>query len=170
LLTREDLLPPGFPHPLVEIAASSAVTDTLALHDRPDPLTFNAARLSVERACAQAGILPTDADLFELFDAFSIYSALSMEAAGFSPKGEGWKWAQNGAISLTGEMPIATLGGLKARGFPGGATGAYQAVEAVLQLRGQASGAQVKDAKTALVQSLGGPASTAVTHVLKVAG
>jgi acetyl-CoA C-acetyltransferase len=168
LLTRDDLLPPGFPHALVEIAGSSAVTDTLALHDRPDPLTFNAARLSVERACAQAGILSKDVDLFELFDAFSIYSALSMEAAGFSPNGEGWKWAQDGAISLTGEMPIATLGGLKARGFPGGATGAYQAVEAVMQLRGQAGGAQVKDARTALVQSLGGPAATAVTHVLKV--
>ncbi len=169
LLTRAELLPPKFPHLLVEIAGSSAVTDTLALHDRPEPLVFNAARLSIERACAQAGILPKDADLFELFDAFSIYSALSMEAAGFAKLGEGWKWAQDGAIQLTGEMPIATLGGLKARGFPGGATGAYQAVEAVLQLRGQAGEAQVKGAKTALVQSFGGPASTAVTHVLKVA-
>lgn len=167
LLTRADLLPPKFPHPLVEIVGSSAVTDTLALHDRPDPLTFNAARLSMQRACAQAGILPRDADLFELFDAFSIYSALSLEAAGFSVRGEGWKWAQNGAISLTGELPIATLGGLKARGFPGGATGAYQAAEAVLQLRGQAGEAQVKGAKLALVQSLGGPAATAVTHVLR---
>jgi acetyl-CoA C-acetyltransferase len=167
LLTRADLLPPKFPHALIEIAGSSAVTDTLALHDRPDPLVFNAARLSIERACAQAGILPKDADLFELFDAFSIYCALSLEAAGFAKQGEGWKWAQNGAIQLTGELPIATLGGLKARGFPGGATGAYQTVEAALQLRGQAGGAQVKDAKIALVQSLGGPASTAVTHVLR---
>lgn len=167
LLTRAELLPPKFPHPLIEIAGSSAVTDTLALHDRPDPLVFNAARLSIERACAQAGIMPKDADLFELFDAFSIYSALSLEAAGFAKQGEGWKWAQNGAIQLTGELPIATLGGLKARGFPGGATGAYQAVEAALQLRGQAGGAQVNDARIALVQSLGGPASTAVTHVLR---
>jgi len=168
LLTRADLLPPKFPHPLVEIVGSSAVTDTLALHDRPDPLVFSAARLSVERACAQAGILPKDADLFELFDAFSIYSALSLEAAGFSTRGQGWIWAQDGAIQLDGELPIATLGGLKARGFPGGATGAYQAVEATLQLRGQAGDAQVQAAKTALVQSLGGPAATAVTHVLRV--
>jgi acetyl-CoA C-acetyltransferase len=167
LLTRRELLPPGFPHPLVEIVGSSAVTDTLALHDRPDPLVFSAARLSIERACAQAGLMPKDVDLFELFDAFSIYSALSMEAAGLSKQGEGWRWAQNGAIQLTGEMPISTLGGLKARGFPGGATGAYQAAEAALQLRGQAGGAQVADAKTALVQSLGGPAATAVTHVLR---
>ncbi|MBX3003159.1 MAG: thiolase domain-containing protein [Anaerolineales bacterium] len=167
ILTRRELLPPKFSHPLVEITGSSAVTDTLALHDRPDPLIFNAARLSIERACAQAGILPKDADFFELFDAFSIYSALTLEAAGLAARGEGWKLAQNGAISLTGEMPITTLGGLKARGFPGGATGAYQAAEAALQLRGQAGGAQIAGAKTALVQSLGGPASTAVTHVLK---
>ncbi|HEX9596653.1 MAG TPA: thiolase domain-containing protein [Anaerolineales bacterium] len=168
LLTRADLLPPKYPRPLVEIVGSSATTDTLALHDRPDPLTFNAARLSVQRACAQAGILPKDADLFELFDAFSIYSVLSLEAAGFSIRGQGWTWGQDGAIQLDGELPIATLGGLKARGFPGGATGAYQAVEATLQLRGQAGRAQVKNAKTALVQSLGGPAATAVTHVLRL--
>lgn len=167
ILTRRELLPPKFSHPLVEITGSSAVTDTLALHDRPDPLIFNAARLSIERACAQAGILPKDADFFELFDAFSIYSALTLEAAGLAARGEGWKLAQNGAISLTGEMPITTLGGLKARGFPGGATGAYQAAEAALQLRGQAGGAQIVGAKTALVQSLGGPAATAVTHVFK---
>lgn len=167
ILTRRELLPPKFSHPLVEITGSSAVTDTLALHDRPDPLIFNSARLSIERACAQAGILPTDADFFELFDAFSIYSALTLEAAGLAARGEGWKLAQNGDISLTGQMPITTLGGLKARGFPGGATGAYQAAEAALQLRGQAGGAQIAGAKTALVQSLGGPASTAVTHVLK---
>ena len=167
ILTRRELLPPKFSHPLVEITGSSAVTDTLALHDRPDPLTFNAARLSIERACAQAGILPKDADFFELFDAFSIYSALTLEAAGLAARGEGWKLAQNGAISLTGEMPITTLGGLKARGFPGGATGAYQAAEAALQLRGGAGGAQLAGAKTALVQSLGGPAATAVTHVFR---
>lgn len=167
LLTHPDLLPPKFPHPLVEVAGSSAVSDTLALHDRPDPLTFNAARLSVERACAQAGVELQDLDLFELFDAFSIYSALSLEAAGFAARGEGWKWAQNGAIEADGELPIATMGGLKARGFPGGATGVYQVVEAALQLRSEAGEAQVQGAKIALVQSLGGPASTAVTHVLR---
>jgi acetyl-CoA C-acetyltransferase len=59
------------------------------------------------------------------------------------------------------------MGGLKARGFPGGATGVYQAVEAATQLRGQAGANQVAEAKTALIQSLGGPASTAVSHILQ---
>ena len=59
------------------------------------------------------------------------------------------------------------MGGMKARGFAGGAAGVYQAVDAVTQLRGQAEANQIPDARTALIQSLGGPASTAVSHVLE---
>jgi acetyl-CoA C-acetyltransferase len=168
LLTRRDLLPPGFPHPLVRIAGSSMVTDTLSLHDRPDPLTFHAARLSVEKACQQAHINPAQVDLFELYDAYSIYAALSLEAAGFAGRGQAWKLVQDGQLALGGSMPILTMGGLKARGNPGGAAGVYQAVEAVLQLRGQAGKNQVHEARRAMVQSLGGPASSAVTHILEV--
>jgi acetyl-CoA C-acetyltransferase len=170
VLTRADLLPPAFPHPLVRISGSSVVTDTLALHDRPDPLSFQAVRLSTERACRQAGILPEDVNLFELHDAYSIYAALSLEAAGFAARGQGWEMAVNGegkTGSLQGSLPISTFGGLKARGNPGGATGVYQAVEAVLQLRGQAGANQVPGVRRALVQSLGGPASIAATHVLE---
>jgi acetyl-CoA C-acetyltransferase len=167
LLTRRDLLPPPFAHPLVRISGSSAVSDTLALHDRRDPLTFQAARQSAERALRQAGILPADINFFELFDAYSIFAALSLEAAGFAERGAGWQLAQDGQISLDGSLPISTFGGLKARGNPGGAAGVYQLVEAVTQLRGQAGDNQVKDARRAMVQCLGGPASSAATHVLE---
>ena len=168
LLTRPELIPSEFPHPLVRITGSGSATDTLALHDRPDPLVFNAARLSVERACNHADVELASIDFFELYDAFSIYAPLSLEAVGFSERGEGWKWAQNGDISLSGKLPILTQGGLKARGNPGGATGVYQAVEAALQLRGEVNQEENLKAKTAMVQSLGGPASTAVTHILEV--
>ena len=167
LLTRPELLPPGFPHAMVRLAGSSLVTDTLALHDRPDPLAFHAARLSVERACRQAGIKPEQVDLFELYDAYSIYAALTLEAAGMAERGQGWTLAQDGELSLQGSLPVATFGGLKARGNPGGATGVYQAVEAVLQLRGQAGVNQVPAARWAMIQALGGPASTAATHILE---
>ncbi len=172
ILTRPQLLPPGFPHPLVRIAGSSLATDTLALHDRPDPLNFRAAQYSVQKACQKAHISPLQVDFFELYDAYSIYAVLSLEAAGFASRGEGWKLAQseNGVspLSLQGTLPISTMGGLKARGNPGGATGIYQVVEAVQLLRGQAGANQLPRVKRALVQSLGGPASTAVTHVLEV--
>lgn len=167
VLTRSDLLPEKFSHPLVKISGSSSVVDTLALHDRPDPLVFQAARLSVERALAQAGKTRDEVDLFELYDAFSVYGSLSLEAAGFAERGEGWKLVENGK---TERLPLLTFGGLKARGNPGGATGVYQAVEASLQLRGQADACQVPDAKVAMIQALGGPASTAVTHILELAG
>jgi acetyl-CoA C-acetyltransferase len=174
LLTRPNLLPPDFPHPLVRVAGSSVATDSLALHDRADPLAFQAARLSVERACEKAHITPLQVDLFELHDVYSIYAVLSLEAAGFARRGEGWQLAQSGstapALSLRGSLPISTFGGLKARGYPGGASGVYQAVEAVLQLRGQAGPNQVPEARRALIQCLGGPASTAVTHILENIG
>lgn len=172
VLTRAGLLPPNYPHRLVRIAGSGMASDTLALHDRTNPLDFRAARLSIERACAKARLTPLQMDFFELHDAYSIYAALSLEAAGYAEPGTGWKLAENGsapaAISLQGSLPISTLGGLKARGNPGGATGVYQAVEAAYQLRGQAGKSQVPNARRALIQSLSGPAASAVTHILEV--
>jgi acetyl-CoA C-acetyltransferase len=167
ILTLPEFLPAVYTNPLVRITGSSMVTDRLAIHDRPDPLAFDAARKSVERACRQAGVLPADVDLFELYDSYSIYAALALESAGFTKRGEGWKLAKDGKLGRDGDLPIATFGGLKARGNPGGATGVYQAVEAAIQLRDQAGGNQVKEARRALIQCLAGPASSAVTHVLE---
>lgn len=167
LLTRSDRLPEDYRHPLVRVTGSSVVTDRLSLHDRVDPLAFEAAALAVERACRQAGILPADVDLFELWDAFSIYAVLSLEAACMAPRGEGWRRAQEGAFRLDGKLPVLTMGGQKARGNPLGASGVYQLVEAAQQLRGQAGKNQVPDARRALVETLGGAAATAVAHVLE---
>jgi len=168
ILAQADWLPVQFNHPSVRITGSSLVTDRLAIHDRLDLLVFDAARKTIERACRQAGILPGDVDLFELYDSYSIYVALALEAAGFAKPGEGWKLALDGKLNRDGILPIATFGGLKARGNPGGATGIYQAVEATLQLRSQAGANQVPGARRALIQCLAGPASSAVAHVLEV--
>lgn len=167
VLTRRDLLPEKPIHPLVRISGSAAAIDTLAWHDRRDPLGFEAARHSVQQACRRAGIKPEDVNLFEFCDAYSIYGALSLEAAGFAQRGEGWELALDGTLAQDGSLPALTMGGQKARGNPLGASGIYQVIEAVQQLRGEAGAAQVKNASRALVQSLGGPASTAVTHVLE---
>ncbi len=150
----------------VKIAASTLASDTLALQDRRDPLWLRAVELSAQKAYTQAGITPSEVDLFEVHDAFSILSAMSLEAAGFVERGRGVYFARDGEIGLTGKLPIATLGGLKARGHPVGATGAYQIVEAVQQLRGEARKAQVPNARIAMTQSLGGVAANAVTHIL----
>jgi acetyl-CoA C-acetyltransferase len=170
LLTRSELLPKDFPHPLVRIAASASASDTLGLHNRLDPLWFAAAQVSVEHVLRKAGMSREQVDLFEYHDAYSIHAALCLEAAGFAPAGQGWKLAEDGSIALTGQIPCATQGGSKARGNPGGATGLYQAVEAAAQLQGRAGSNQIAGAKVALIQCLGGPASTAVTHLLERIG
>ena len=168
VLTRRDLLPPEVSHPVVKVAGSGSASDTLALHDRRDMLYFDTAQLSAGKAMKQAGAILDDVDFFEYHDAFSIYAALQLESVGFAIKGKGWKLAADGEIALKGKIPCATMGGMKARGFAGGAAGVYQAVEAAIQLRGQAGANQVPNATTALIQSLGGPASTAVSHILRV--
>jgi acetyl-CoA C-acetyltransferase len=168
VLTRRDLLPSDFQRPLVKIAGSAASSDTLALHDRKDMLYFDTAQISAGKAMKQAGVVLDQVDFFEYHDVFSIYAALSLEAVGFAIKGRGWKLAGNGEISLNRKIPCATMGGMKARGFPGGAAGVYQAVEAVAQLRGQAGANQIAGAKYGLIQSLGGPASTAISHILSI--
>jgi len=170
ILTRLDLLPKGFPHKVVRLAASAIASDTLSLAERNDMLWFNAAQTSVKQAFQKAGLHRDQVHLFEYHDAYSIYAALSLEAAGFTERGLGWKMALEGNLGLTGQIPCATLGGLKARGNPGGATGVYQAVEATLQLRNQAGENQVAGARYALIQCLGGPASIAVTHILEKIG
>jgi len=156
-------------HAHVCVAASTIATDTLAVHDRPDPLGFEAARISAVKAYQLAGIGPQDIDLFELHDVFTVFAALSLEAAGFAERGQGWE-LDRGPIALTGRIPISTFGGLKARGNPGGASGIYQAAEIVLQLRGAAGENQVKDAHWGMAQSLGGAGATAVTHIFEKIG
>ena len=167
VLTRRDLLPSNFHHTLVKVSGSASSADTLALHDRKDLLYFDTAQLSAGKAMKQVGLTLNDISFFEYHDAFSIYAALQLEAVGFAIKGKGWKLAAEGEIGLTGSIPCATMGGMKARGFPGGAAGVYQAVDAATQLRGEAEANQISNAKTALIQSLGGPASTAVSHILQ---
>jgi acetyl-CoA C-acetyltransferase len=166
ILTRRELLPSNYSHPLVKIAGSAAASDTLALHDRKDMLYFETAQLSAGKAMKKVGLTLDQINFFEYHDSYSIYAALALESVGFAIRGKGWKLAADGEIGLKGKIPCATMGGMKARGFAGGASGVYQAVEAALQLRGQAGANQIAGAKYGLIQSMGGPASTAVSHIL----
>jgi acetyl-CoA C-acetyltransferase len=150
----------------VRVIGSAGATDTLAIHDREDMLRLKAAQTSAARAYAQAGVGPEDIDLFELHDAFSIMAALSLEACGFAGRGQGVRLGLDGDILPGGRIPVATMGGLKARGHPVGATGLYQLAEATLQLRGQAGKAQIDGARIAMTQNIGGSGATIVTHIL----
>ncbi len=153
--------------PRVRIAGSAGATAPLALAHRDDPLRLRAVETSTRQALHQARITPHEVDLFELHDAYTIMSALTLEAAGFAAPGAGAAFGADGRIGLRGELPLSTFGGLKARGHPVGATGVYQLVEAYLQLAGTAGPNQVPDPEFALVQNIGGTGATVVTHVLQ---
>jgi acetyl-CoA C-acetyltransferase len=154
-------------HRAVKIAGSASATDAIAVHGRKDPLWLSAAEKSVRRAYDQAGVGPKDIDFFELHDAFSIMSVLSLEACGFAERGQGPRLGLDGEITITGRIPITTRGGLKARGHPVGATGMYQIVEAVQQLRGEALPTQVDHPHIGLTQNIGGSGATIITHILR---
>ncbi len=169
LLTRASLAPKNLNHPVIRITGAGSAIDRLALHDRPNPLNFSAVTHSFNEACRKAGIVPDELDFFEVDDAFSIYAALSLEAMGIAGYGEAPGMAAEGIFDNDGRLPILTMGGRKARGNTLGASGLYQAVEACLQLRGEAGDAQLAGRpKRAAIQSLGGPASTVVTHILEL--
>jgi len=150
----------------VQILGSASANDTLAVHDRHDPLFLSAAHISSEKALRQAGVPREALDFFELHDAFTIMSALSLEANGFAKRGEGWRMAQDEIISIHGALPISTMGGLKSRGHPVGATGIYQIVESVQQLSGRAGANQIANAQIGMAQNIGGSGATIITHIL----
>ncbi len=151
---------------IIKIIGSASATDSIAIHSRKDPLWLSAAERSARKAYDQAGVGPDDIDFFELHDAFSIMSVLSLEACGFAERGKGPKLGLEGDILINGRIPITTRGGLKARGHPIGATGMYQIVEAVQQLRGEAAPTQVDNSRIGLTQNIGGSGATIITHIL----
>lgn len=151
----------------VRVRASAMATDSLSVHDRRDPLWLQAAEDSAQKAYRQAGLGPEDIDFFELHDAFTIMAALSLEASGFADRGKGTWLAKNGDITPQGRIPVATRGGLKARGHPVGATGLYQIVETVQQLRGEAGANQLPNARIGMTQNIGGSGATIATHIFE---
>ncbi|UTA47613.1 hypothetical protein L1F30_15835 [Simiduia sp. 21SJ11W-1] len=153
--------------PMVKITGSGCASDALALAERDNPLALQAAADSALAAYRQAGKTPADIDLFEPHDAYTVMTALSLEAAGFADRGKATEAALAGSFDMDGALPITTFGGLKARGHPVGATGVYQIAECFLQLTDQAGLLQVANARVAMAQNLGGAAGSAFTHILE---
>ncbi len=152
---------------LVEVAASTVATDVLSLHDRETLTTLRATVKAAERAYRMAKIEPEDVDVLEVHDAFTILGVIHVEDLGFAKKGEGWRLLKEGELEIGGKIPTNTLGGLKARGHPVGATGVYQIYDVVKQLWGEAGANQVEGAEIGLAQNVGGVGGTVVVTILR---
>lgn len=142
--------------PLIRLAGVGQATDTHAVFERQVPTDLLAVRNAAAQSFKMAGVKPSDVNVAELHDAFTILEIAQSEEAGFFKKGEGHLALEKGTTKLNGKLPINTGGGLKGRGHPIGATGIAQAHEIVLQLRGEAPKRQVKNAKIGFTCNFGG--------------
>jgi acetyl-CoA C-acetyltransferase len=154
---------------VVKVSGVGHATDTLALHQRKDITWLDACEKSAQAAYKMAGVGPSDIDLAEVHDCFSISEIMAIEALGFVEKGKGGPATEAGETAIGGRIPINTSGGLKSKGHPVGATGVAQICEVVTQLRGESGPRQVKGAKRGLTQNMGGTCASSVVHILEVA-
>jgi len=151
----------------VEVAGTAIATDTTNIAQRPDPLEMKAIKAAAGKAYEMAGIKPSDIDLAEVHDDYSINGILGIESLGLAERGEGAKLVNTSEIDKDGRIPVNTFGGLKARGNPLGATGIYQLAEITLQLQGRAGPHQVPDPEIGVAENMGGLASVCAVNVLR---
>lgn len=147
----------------VPLLGGAAATWHAQISSAPD-LTTTAAKESGARAYAMAGLKPTDIDVIQLYDAFTINTILFLEDLGFCPKGEGGRFVQAGRIAPGGDTPVNTNGGGLSCAHPG-MYGMLAIVEAVRQLRGDAA-SPVAGARRALAHGNGGTLSSQATLIL----
>lgn len=105
----------------------------------------------------QAGVGPEDVDVAEVHDAFAPAEIVAIERLGFCRPGEGGPFIMSGRGAIEGgEVSINPSGGYLSRGHPAGATGVAQIAELTWQLRGEAGGRQVANARIGVAHSQGG--------------
>jgi acetyl-CoA acetyltransferase len=151
----------------VWVRGSGAASDHLALHDRPSITQLKATQLASRKAYAMADLSPSNIDLAEVHDCFTIAEVLATEDLGFAGRGAGGRFAREGeGVVNQGDTTINASGGLKAKGHPLGATGTGQVVEVFKQLRQEVGTArQVDDAEVGLTHNVGGSGATCAVHV-----
>lgn len=152
---------------LVELSSVSMATDSVDLASRNDLLTMESTVVAARDALQRAGVEQRNIDYVELHDAFHVTGFVALEDLGFAPKGMGAKLFKEGKFQRGDKPEVNFSGGLKARGHPVGATGIYQATEAVMQLRGDFPGYKASSPETALTHNIGGISTIAVVSVFK---
>jgi acetyl-CoA acetyltransferase len=122
---------------------------------------------SAGRAFATAGLAPDDMDLLSLYDCYTITVIITLEDAGFCPKGDGGPFVAEHDLTYAGDLPCNTHGGQLSYGQAGLAGGASHVTEAVVQLRGAGAARQVADCNLAFVNGNGGILSEQCSLVLE---
>lgn len=106
-------------------------------------------------ALAKAGMTARDIQQFHPYDDFTIAVLMQLEQIGFCRRGDGSRFVLDTDLSYTGTLPLNTSGGQLSAGQPGLAGGMVNLVEAIRQLRGEATGRQVPNPRNAMVTGIG---------------
>jgi acetyl-CoA acetyltransferase len=151
---------PDAPHGAVRLEAVGTAARGRPSWDQYADLTSMAAQGAAAHLWSRTDLRPGDVDVAQLYDGFSVLALAWLEALGFCGRGEGGAFLEGGAsIALDGRLPLNTGGGQ----LSGGRLHGFGLLhEAVLQLRGQGGGRQVRDAEVAVVANGGGPIAGAV--------
>ncbi|PKP95102.1 MAG: thiolase [Alphaproteobacteria bacterium HGW-Alphaproteobacteria-16] len=166
VMTRADRAK-DLPQPPAFLLGAASATWFKNISEATD-LAVTSATEAGARAYAQAGVRPSDIDVVQIYDAFTINTILFLEDLGFCPKGEGGRFVADGGIAPGGQLAVNTNGGGLSCVHPG-MYGLFTMVEAVTQLRGTAGDRQVKDAKLALAHGNGGTLSSQAVTIFGTA-
>ena len=151
----------------VEVLGFGESSTHMAMSQMPS-LARTGAADSAARAFGEAGIVPGDVDVAQVYDSFTITVLLTLEALGFCEPGGAGEFVRGGRIRPGGDFPLNTSGGGLSYCHPG-MFGIFLIVEAVRQLRGEAGARQVPGAETAVAHGTGGVFSNHATVVLGAA-
>ncbi len=160
---------PQYTSRFVRVLSVAQTSDHVALDSKADITVFPAVQSAGEKAYHLASVGPTDIEVAEVHDCFTIAEIIASEDLGFVEKGDGGPFAAAGCTAISGRIPINTSGGLKSKGHPVGATGTGQICDIVMQLRGDAGERQVARHRIGLAQNLGGSGATCVVSILAAA-
>ncbi|XP_042807277.1 sterol carrier protein 2 isoform X1 [Panthera leo] len=156
----------GLESKAVEIVAQEMVTDFPSSFEEKSIIKmvgFDMSKEAARKCYEKSGLRPSDIDVIELHDCFSVNELLTYEALGLCPEGQGGKLVDRGDNTYGGKWVINPSGGLISKGHPLGATGLAQCAELCWQLRGEAGKRQVPGAKVALQHNLGIGGAVVVT-------
>jgi acetyl-CoA acetyltransferase len=122
---------------------------------------------AADQAFTMAGLDRGAVDTASVYDCYTITVLMSLEDAGFCPKGKGTEFVNSRDLTFRGDFPLNTAGGQLSFGQAGMAGGMHHVCDGTRQVMGRSGQAQVSDCNTAFVSGNGGIMSEQVALVLQ---
>ena len=154
LVTAADRVPDAQQPPAWILGAGESVTHS-SFAQAPG-LDASGIGIAARSAFRQAGVQPSDIGLASLYDCYTIMVLLTLEEAGFCPRGEAGAFVESHDLTFTGDFPVNTHGGQLSFGQAGTAGGMSHVTEAIRQIQGRCGVRQIAGLELAYAHGNGG--------------